>query len=110
MSTTPSRHQKPPRHQLKGWRKPPSSLVVTRPGRWSNPHRLLEHGGIHTRETAVAAFRRDLLEGTLVTGPGRAPLGLADCRRELAGRDLVCSCPLDGGPCHADVLIELANS
>ncbi len=31
------------------------------------------------------------------------------CRRELFGHDLCCWCPLDQ-PCHADVLIELANS
>jgi hypothetical protein len=29
-------------------------------------------------------------------------------RRELAGRDLVCWCPLDQ-PCHADVLLCIAN-
>lgn len=29
-------------------------------------------------------------------------------RAELAGRDLACWCPLDQ-PCHADVLLELAN-
>jgi hypothetical protein len=29
-------------------------------------------------------------------------------RAELAGRDLLCHCPL-GQPCHADVLIEIAN-
>ena len=29
--------------------------------------------------------------------------------RSLAGRDLACWCPLDQ-PCHADVLLELANS
>ncbi|HEY9371501.1 DUF4326 domain-containing protein [Streptomyces sp.] len=29
--------------------------------------------------------------------------------RELAGRDLACWCPLDQ-PCHADVLLEIANS
>jgi hypothetical protein len=29
-------------------------------------------------------------------------------RQELAGRDLACWCPLDQ-PCHADVLLELAN-
>lgn len=28
----------------------------------------------------------------------------------LRGRDLVCWCPLDGLPCHADVLLELANA
>ena len=27
----------------------------------------------------------------------------------LRGKDLACFCPLDGGPCHADVLLELAN-
>jgi len=30
-------------------------------------------------------------------------------RRELAGRDLACWCPLDG-PCHADVLLAVANN
>lgn len=29
-------------------------------------------------------------------------------RKTLAGRDLVCWCPLDQ-PCHADVLLKLAN-
>nr|WP_272896981.1 DUF4326 domain-containing protein [Mycolicibacterium tusciae] len=32
-----------------------------------------------------------------------------DVRRELRGHDLVCWCPLDS-PCHADVLLELANA
>jgi hypothetical protein len=27
----------------------------------------------------------------------------------LRGHDLACWCPLDGGPCHADTLVELAN-
>lgn len=31
-----------------------------------------------------------------------------EIRAELAGRDLACWCPLDQ-PCHADVLLELAN-
>ena len=34
---------------------------------------------------------------------------LAEIRRELSGRDLACWCPVDQ-PCHADVLLELANS
>lgn len=106
-TTRPTRHQKPPRNQLKGWRKPPGSLVVTRPARWSNPYRVTSSCA---RAEAVAAFRRDLLAGQLVTAPGRPPLGVSECRRDLAGLDLVCSCPLDGLPCHADVLIEVANS
>lgn len=31
-----------------------------------------------------------------------------DVVRDLAGRDLACWCPLDQ-PCHADVLLDLAN-
>lgn len=34
--------------------------------------------------------------------------GVDEIRAELAGRDLACWCPLDK-PCHADVLLELAN-
>ena len=34
---------------------------------------------------------------------------VAAARSELAGRDLVCWCPA-GEPCHADVLLELANA
>jgi hypothetical protein len=33
---------------------------------------------------------------------------MAVLRRDLTGRDLACWCPLDR-PCHADVLLELAN-
>jgi hypothetical protein len=33
---------------------------------------------------------------------------LAAARRQLAGRDLMCWCP-PGEPCHADVLLEIAN-
>jgi hypothetical protein len=32
-----------------------------------------------------------------------------DVRRELAGKDLACWCPLDQ-PCHADVYLEVANA
>ncbi|MDI9901324.1 DUF4326 domain-containing protein [Rhodococcus sp. IEGM 1409] len=33
---------------------------------------------------------------------------LAEIRAELAGKDLACWCPIDE-PCHADVLLEIAN-
>ncbi|QBE68375.1 hypothetical protein SynWH8101_0785 [Synechococcus sp. WH 8101] len=33
---------------------------------------------------------------------------VALARRELAGFDLACTCPLDQ-PCHADVWLEVAN-
>lgn len=37
-----------------------------------------------------------------------APPSLADIREHLAGKNLACWCALDA-PCHADVLLELAN-
>lgn len=50
-------------------------------------------------ESAVAWYR-SLVEHTELHDQIRA---------ELAGRDLACWCPL-AGPCHADVLLEVANS
>jgi hypothetical protein len=53
------------------------------------------------RAEAVRRYREDLFAGRLA-------VTVADVRRELRGRDLACYCPLDG-PCHADVLLEVAN-
>ena len=59
---------------------------------------------IEDRATAVAEYRR-----ALELGHSAFPYGFEDrVREELAGRNLACWCPLDQ-PCHADVLLELAN-
>lgn len=99
----------------------PDAVVVARPGPWGNPYRVVrvgkttwhvQHGswlqgtfhsrtGAEARGEAVRAFR-------LMIEHDRAPWPLDMVRRELAGRDLACWCPLDQ-PCHADVLLELAN-
>jgi len=103
----------PKRVQLrrtKGWRKPAGAVVVARPSKWGNPFSLASyragHPGADERELrrlAVADFRA-LLQGDPAGGPPypRKSIG------ELAGHDLCCWCPLDQ-PCHADVLLELAN-
>lgn len=88
-----------------GWRKPENTIVVSRPSKWGNPYKL---GGGH--ESAVEQFEM------LVTNPELAlkhanchPVPtLAEIRAELAGKNLACWCPLDK-PCHADVLLRLAN-
>ena len=103
----PVRHQRPRMGRMKGWRKPEGAVMVTRPSRWSNPYKVAPHGP-YERHDAVRRFEADLVEGALVTGPGRAPLGVDDARRELAGRDLVCACGPDE-ECHADVLLKYAN-
>lgn len=101
----------PERIQLsrrKGWRKPENTVVVARPSKWGNPFRILP--GV-TRADAVEAFTRH------VSARRNPWYGWADLvhypsddeiRNELAGKNLACWCPLDQ-PCHADVLLELAN-
>jgi hypothetical protein len=54
------------------------------------------------RREAVRRYREDLFAG-------RLEIGIDDVRHELRGRDLACYCPL-AEPCHADVLIEVANT
>lgn len=81
----------------KGFRLPAGAVVVSRPTKWGNPYKP----GKLTRAQAVARYRRDLMAGKL-------RVGAADARKELRGHDLACWCSLDG-PCHADVLLEVAN-
>jgi len=85
------------RSRLKGARLPEGCIVVTKPTPWANPHPWKELG----RVEAVRRFAEDLDEGGL-------SFTVQDVREHLAGHDLACYCPLDG-PCHADVLLEVAN-
>ncbi|WP_439030248.1 DUF4326 domain-containing protein [Gordonia terrae] len=106
------------RKRTKGWRMPAGAVYVGRPTKWGNPYVVHVHtlrcSPMHAlcplwvaddREQAARLFRHDLLFP--VTHHPQYP-DLDTIRAELAGRDLVCWCPLDQ-PCHADVLLELAN-
>lgn len=83
------------------------AVYVGRPSKWGNPFthlrgRSLAKFYMPTREACIAAYcewlRRD---------PTNAEL-FASVRTELRGKDLACWCaPL---PCHADVLLEIANN
>jgi hypothetical protein len=53
------------------------------------------------RAEAVRRYDDDLLAG-------RLPVTVDDAKRELRGRDVACYCPLNE-PCHADVLLRVAN-
>ena len=77
--------------------------MVARPSRWGNPYVIgaVHEGRALTREETVELFREALLAG-------RLEVDVAAVRASLRGRDLACWCPLDV-PCHADVLIEVAN-
>ena len=75
---------------------PADAVYVGRPTRWGNPFAI---GPEQSRQVAVARYREWL---------ATQPELLDAARAELAGRDLLCWCPL-GEPCHADVLLEVAN-
>lgn len=115
---------KPQRIQLsraKGWRMQAVSkalnglqcVKVDRSTKWGNPFR---RGGLcnsvdssfhcETAQEAVDAFR------SIMTGC--APAFLARDLPELRGKNLACWCKITDEhgkrvPCHADVLLELAN-
>jgi hypothetical protein len=111
---------KPARVQLsrtKGWRLPPNTVSVARPGRWGNPFSVVpgappgtpvgapggkRYTAMPSVAEAVAAYRRWLEES-----PEGQRLA-AQAREALRGRNLACWCPLDG-PCHAEVLLDIAH-
>lgn len=88
--------------------------LVTRPGPWGNPFSIddiavrFELDRAKAQEKAVA-LAADWYGGTLdpALSPGDPP-SRETIRRELGGHNLACWCK-PGTPCHADVLIELAN-
>ena len=90
----------------RGWRMPPDTVKVDRATRWGNPFRIGEHGDA---AQCVAMFRRWLEDGS----PQRDDLDSARARilrelPQLRGKHLACWCR-PGAPCHAEVLLELAN-
>jgi len=86
--------------RTKGWRKPEGAVIVARPTKWGNPYQAGKDGD-GDKAYLVRLYRR------WIQRPEQADIR-ATARAELRGRDLCCWCPLDG-PCHADVLLELAN-
>lgn len=91
---TPTRIQ---RLRSAGWRTPPNAVYVGRPSKWGNP--FVVGRDVATSEEAVAAYRRWILD---------QPSLLHEVT-ELRGKQLMCWCSADK-PCHADVLLELANA
>lgn len=62
-----------------------------------------------TAEQCVILFREYITGGGPHLGDGYTRGSRAEeIRTELAGKNLACWCP-EGQPCHADVLLELAN-
>jgi hypothetical protein len=100
----PSRIQ---RRRAAGWRMPEGTVYVGRPTRWGNPF----PAGYFGREQAVTLYR-EWLAGADHLGTDDADQRrrrILDSLPDLAGRDLACWCP-PGQACHADVLLDLADT
>jgi hypothetical protein len=87
---------------------------ITRPGPWGNPFTIADMEAPYGLDRDAAQARAVALCGAWLTGtldpglsPG-APPSRAAIRAGLAGHNLACWCR-PGTPCHADVLIALAN-
>jgi hypothetical protein len=85
--------------RVSGWRMPANTKSVARPNEYGNYVVTVEEAGSHS--VAAAAYRR------WAFAPEQAAFR-AQVRRDLRGKNLACFCPLDR-PCHADVLLEIAN-
>ena len=83
---------------------PPNTVCVTRPGVYGNPFIVGKDG---TAEECVAKYR-DAWKRALKYDYPYAPFGDAVYLGPLKGKDLACYCKLSD-PCHADILLELAN-
>ena len=94
------------RKRTKGWRMPEGAVYVGRPTKWGNPWKVgpeLDAAG------AVYLYAHDMKHNYGVMADGQHHVVTEQMAAlELRGKDLACWCPLDN-PCHADVLLELAN-
>lgn len=113
------------RKRIKGFKLPPNTICVNRPLKFGNPFKIVfeknkwsgysgwavYEGEILRRgyypwkkeaaEAAVEEFSEYIREWRYLNSP-------TDKLEELRGKNLACFCPLNQ-PCHADILLELAN-
>lgn len=126
--------------RVKGWRMPPDTIKVARPGVFGNPWRVGNPGQLVLRkwpvtydlqlpidnQSAVNAYRLWLVgDYEWWMGPpvdmfhtkgwellhaaiAEARAALLSALPTLRGKHLACTCHPDQ-PCHADVLLEIAN-
>ena len=121
------------RKRTKGWRMPAGAVFVGRPTKWGNPFKVeclydnRRSGGnaswgvleaFNLGDSGVTALGYSQTHHDIAEARARAvnlyEAVIADGRLKietspLRGQNLACWCPLDQ-PCHADVLLRLANN
>jgi hypothetical protein len=87
---------------------PRTAVYVGQGSRWANPFKKPDVDALRGEPDVDAAYRlggwREAAKLLYVDHLRDAGLDF----RELRGMDLICTCKLNE-PCHADVLLELAN-
>lgn len=91
------------RKRVKGWKAPPNTVSVCRPGRYGNPYR------VGADVPGMPGEKMDATDAVQFFKLFMPDFAREAYRKELAGKNLMCWCKI-GDPCHADVLLELANT
>lgn len=104
--------------RTKGWKMPDNTVKVARRSVFGNPFTVADAVEIaRVKPDAAPAFvvrcfdrwLRGDRQHWMGVESDAAAAALLDRLPELRGKNLACWCPLDA-PCHADVLLELANA
>ena len=111
------------RKRTKGYKMPENTKSVTRPHKFGNPYKIGMHNVWDIKDRETSKSLKDILvakngenkyhtiEDTLLAYREKIKASVAMQRiikRELVGKNLACFCPLSS-PCHADILLEVAN-
>jgi hypothetical protein len=91
---------------------PENAVNIARPGPWGNPFIVGKDGDlarcVELFELALAGFLSVSTSHATIDAQRALRRHALEHLAELRGQDLACWCALDK-PCHADVLLALAN-
>lgn len=97
---------------IKGWRIPTNTIYVGSPSKWKNPYKVGDKISLlnvitnEPYEREIDALGAKILFRAKVKSYGKA--AEKEIISGLKGKNLACTCKI-GDPCHADVLLEIAN-
>jgi len=106
------------RTRKKGWKKPENSVYVGRRSKWGNPYKVIHNEVFffhpyYKEWVAVATYydNKMAMENMLRRYEEKILTKefIKEIKKELKGKHLLCWCKL-GDPCHADILLKVANA
>ena len=96
------------RERAPGWQPPPDAVFVGQGTKWKNPLKKRDVVALLSEPDIAAAYRMHGWQAAANIAYRDYLLDEGLDPTELRGKDLVCTCGPDD-PCHADILLELAN-